>query len=193
MVGMEFGGGVQTVFADSADTTGVTQGQQVIVGAPAKDNPEGGDPRLLPGQSGYEFINYSQEVSNVFVQQTYTPVVYNNSASPSVYYWTGSKTVSASASASGSLADGWGPINASIGYNVNTSISQTYTTETSLTIPSHYYGWYEFGYAHSVWYGDYAYVNGNTGAVLSNEWITVDSPRFNKIKEMTSPTSPTNP
>ncbi|MFX4302271.1 hypothetical protein ACOJUR_08450 [Alicyclobacillus tolerans] len=117
------------------------------------------------------------------------PVYYNASDSDSTYDWSGSKTVSDSATASGSLNGGWGPIHATIGYNVDTSVDQTYTLETSLVVPSHYYAWYEFGYARSQWYGDYAYVNSN-GVIQSNEWITVDSPRYNEIVGVTSPTSP---
>ncbi|WP_258111936.1 hypothetical protein [Alicyclobacillus sp. SP_1] len=149
-------------------------------------------PEGIVGPAGYEFLNYSTQASNAFVQQAFSRVNHNTTSTPAIYIWTGSVEVSASASASASLGGGWGPINASLGLNADTSVSHDYSYEAKMTIPAHGYGWYEFGYAHSQWYGDYAYVN-EYGQITSNEWLTVNSPRYNEMAEETSMTPPTNP
>jgi hypothetical protein len=186
------------VFAATADLGTVTTTHSGVTktyfkGTPATVNKSSiYSPQGIVGPAGYEFLNYTTQASNAFVQQAVSYVFDNTTNTSAVYRWTGSVQVSASASASASLGGGWGPINASLGLTADTSVSQYYSTEASITVPAHGYGWYEFGYAHSQWYGDYAYVNEN-GEITSNDWITVNSPRYNELLGATSMTSPTNP
>lgn len=160
-----------------------------IKGTPATINTSSTiSPNHIVGPAGYEFLDDSAQATNAIVQKSFSPVDYNNTGSPVPYVWEGSVEVSAS----GSLGGGRGPINASLGSNADTSVSETYTYEATVSIPAHGYGWYEFGYAHSQWYGDYAYVD-DYGNITSNEWITVNSPRYNEVVDATSMSSPSNP
>lgn len=176
------------VFAATADLGTVTTTHSGVTktyfkGTPATVNKSSiSNPNRIVGPAGYEFLDYSTQASNAFVQQPFSRVNHNTTSTPAIYIWTGSVPVSASASASASLGGGWGPINASLRLNADTSVSHDYSYEAKMTIPAHEYGWYEFGYAHSQWYGDYAYVNEN-GEITSNQWITVNSPRYNEMAE----------
>jgi hypothetical protein len=144
------------------------------------------------GVAGWCFDQVTTKASNKFIEKAHTAVFHNTQSYSVPYTWTGSETVSSSASASGSLGGGWGPINASVSETANTSVSDTWTEESSVNVPANGYGWYKFGIAQTQWYGHYYYqdIYGNES---SSEWINVYSPRYTEYENATSTTSPTNP
>jgi len=85
-----------------------------------------------------------------------------------------------SASVNASLGGGWGPINASVGVNADTSQTWTTSESTTLNIPPGYKEWNDYGTDQDVWYGDYEYLN-NLCDYSNQQWITVKSPRTHTI------------
>ncbi|WP_157800149.1 hypothetical protein [Sporolactobacillus pectinivorans] len=96
--------------------------------------------------------------------------------------FTGSHTNGSSVSAS--LGGGWGPINATVGYNANSSYTWSYTEAVHITIRPGYMGWNEYGVGRDEWYGHY-YYRDQYGNESSSHWIYVYSPRYKLIKATT--------
>ncbi|WP_436663705.1 hypothetical protein ACOALA_16965 [Alicyclobacillus acidoterrestris] len=164
-----------TVFAETTPTPQISESPNVII-----------------GQAGYVFQDVTTEENNKFVEQAHSPVYYNGSSSTSPYNFTETSTFSVSASASGSLSAGWGPINAAVGFNADTSLSESWQYQVTVNVPAKHYGWFDYGYYRDEWYGDYAYQN-QYGEITSDDWITVYSPRSQEYQSHTAASAPSNP
>ncbi|GEO25325.1 hypothetical protein AAC03nite_11100 [Alicyclobacillus acidoterrestris] len=154
--------------------------------------PTSESPNVIIGQAGYVFQDVTTEENNKFVEQAHSPVYYNGSSSTSPYNFIETSTFSVSASASGSLSAGWGPINAAVGFNADTSLSESWQYQVTVNVPAKHYGWFDYGYYRDEWYGDYAYQN-QYGEITSDDWITVYSPRSQEYQSHTAASAPSTP
>lgn len=93
-----------------------------------------------------------------------------------------SYNVSRSASTSTSLGGGWGPINASIGYNVDVSQSFAVSQSVTITIDPGYEGYQYYGVAQSEWYGNYYYLQSD--CTYTSNYIHVYSPLQKAIEKV---------
>lgn len=79
------------------------------------------------------------------------------------------------ASATGTLSAGWGPINASVGYDADTSVEWSASEALSQPISPGYEGWIDYGTSQNEWYGSYYYLNSSCG--YTNDYMDVYSPK----------------
>lgn len=134
-------------------------------------------PQIISCSAGWQFSITSQPEHNAFIGLERGTLVINPSGDPNPVTQ-GSRisySTSKSSSVSATLGGGWGPINASVGYQAN--LTQTWTTSQSegMTIDPGWEGYWYYGIAQNKWYGDYYYLQSD--CYHSNNYITVWSPR----------------
>lgn len=139
-------------------------------------------PQVLSCSAGWEFSIISQPENNMFVGMEKGTLVINPSSDPNpvTEVSTISSRVSKSSSVSATLGGGWGPINASVGYQAD--LTQTWTTSDSytITIDPGYEGYWYYGVAQNEWYGNYYYLQSD--CYHSNNDITAWSPRQKAVE-----------
>lgn len=149
-------------------------------------------PNRVGATPGWVFEIITTEEHNAFIEQTHTPVIYNATSTTSPYQFQQTVNFTVTATHSGNLAAGWGPINAAVGFDASQSLTCEWSQALTVNIPPHQYGWIDFGYARDKWYGDYAYQD-SYGNLSNDEYITVTSPRCQMWVARTAGTAPDNP
>lgn len=144
--------------------------------AMAAKAPSSVSPNFRSCSTGWKFAISSQLEKNQFTLLEKGTVVQNppNAQTNMVQTSTIQYNTSKSSSTSGSLAAGWGPINAAVGYQAN--LTQTWTTSQSITIsvPPGYQEYVAYGALQNEWYGNYYYLQSNCSH--SNDYMYVWSP-----------------
>ena len=114
-------------------------------------------------------------------QNVVTGTRYDNHTLDNISYTsTFSGTHSKSASVSGSIEGGWGPINATVGYSADTSFSWTSSEAVTVTVRPKYEGWNDYGVSRDVWSGTYQYTNSTCGTSSAHN-VTVYTPRYKTV------------
>lgn len=146
----------------------------------------GPQPDVYTCYPAWQFAINTTEQSNVFTLQVDGTHVVNDTQSPETVYSTITGTYSTSGTTSGSLAAGWGPIDATVGYSAQQTVTWSSSEETAITVEPGYTGWNEYGNAHNEWYGQYYYLTSSC-TETNSEWITVQSPHYSEIISITQP------
>lgn len=164
-----------------ASLVAMTLSAVILMSSPAFAASKGGSqPEVQTCYTTWQFASATKQASDVFTDQVDGIRYWNQTQNAITVTSTFSGSVTYSASASATLGGGWGPINATVGYNADTSVTWTASEAETITINPGYVGWNEYGNARDQWYGDYYYVTSSC-TITDSQWITVNSPRFSEV------------